>query len=118
MDGLECSEIRLSCLERTARIDAEFYKKENLYIDAELKKTDFHPITDYFSVSDGNHMSISDSFCSEGIPYYRGQDIYHVFIEEASPICINQKYFQKLCWCLCLEAWGKSLYHCLIGVIQ
>ena len=94
MDGLECSEIRLSCLERTARIDAEFYKKENLYIDAELKKTDFHPITDYFSVSDGNHMSISDSFCSEGIPYYRGQDIYHVFIEEASPICINKKTYE------------------------
>lgn len=94
MDGLECSEIRLSCLERTARIDAEFYKKENLYIDAELKKTDFHPITDYFSVSDGNHMSISDNFCSEGIPYYRGQDIYHVFIEEASPICINKKTYE------------------------
>lgn len=90
MDGLECSEILLSQLERTSRIDAEFYKKENLRIDSELKKTEFHPITEYFFVSDGNHMSISDSFANEGIPYYRGQDIYHVFIEESTPICIDE----------------------------
>ena len=33
------------------------------------------------SVSDGNHMSISDSFVENGIPYYRGGDIYNPFIE-------------------------------------
>ena len=25
-------------------------------------------------------MSISDSFCENGVPYYRGQDIYNLFI--------------------------------------
>ena len=39
MDGLECSEITLRNLERTVRIDAEFYKKENLNIVEKLKRT-------------------------------------------------------------------------------
>lgn len=90
MDGLEIGEINLSDLERTTRIDAEFYKKENLAIAAQLKKTAFHPVTDFFTISDGNHMSISEAFQTEGIPYYRGQDIYNTFIEEASPICIDE----------------------------
>ena len=90
MDGLEISEISLCELERTARVDAEFYKKENLVVAAKLKKTAFHPLTDFFDISDGNHMSISEQFQEEGIPYYRGQDIYNTFIEEASPICIDE----------------------------
>ena len=93
MDGLEISEIHLGALERTFRIDAEFYKKENLSIADRLKKTDFHSITDFFSISDGNHMSISEAFQEEGIPYYRGQDIYNTFIEEASPVCIDEKTY-------------------------
>ena len=32
MNGLECSEIMLSNLERTTRIDAEFYAKDNLRV--------------------------------------------------------------------------------------
>lgn len=94
MDGLECSEVYLSNLERTARIDAEFYKKENLSIEAILKKTTFYPFADFFAVSDGNHMSISENFQKEGVPYYRGQDIYNVFIEEANPIFIDEKIYE------------------------
>ncbi len=93
MDGLEIGEIQLSDLERTTRIDSEFYKKENLAVASLLKKKAFHPVTDFFSISDGNHMSISNEFQKEGIPYYRGQDIYNTFIEEASPICIDEKTY-------------------------
>nr|WP_304058055.1 restriction endonuclease subunit S [Enterocloster clostridioformis] len=93
MDGLECSEIYLKTLERTLRIDAEFYKKGNLYFSAFLQKKVLQPFTKSFSISDGNHMSISESFCMEGIPYYRGQDIYSVFIEESSPVCIDRDTF-------------------------
>ena len=93
MDGLEISEIQLSDLERTARIDAEFYKKENMVIAAMLKKPEFHPVTDYFTISDGNHMSISEEFQTEGVPYYRGQDIYNTFIEEASSVCIDYETY-------------------------
>lgn len=93
MDGLEIGEIQLSDLERTMRIDAEFYRKENLAIAALLKKPVFHPVTDFFAISDGNHMSISEAFQAEGVPYYRGQDIYNTFIEEASPVCIDNDTF-------------------------
>ena len=51
------------------------------------------PITDFVSVSDGNHMKISDKFIEEGIPYYRGQDIHNFFIESANPICIDRQTY-------------------------
>jgi len=95
MDGLEITELNLSSLERTKRIDAEFYKKENLVVDSVLSAWNKRSIASCFHVSDGNHMSISDSFCDVGIPYYRGQDIYHLFIENASPLMIDRATFDK-----------------------
>lgn len=95
MDGHEITEIMLSALERTKRIDAEFYKKGNLSVDAILATWNKTSIADSFYVSDGNHMGITDSFCEDGIPYYRGQDIYHLFIETASPLMINRATYDK-----------------------
>lgn len=95
MDGHEITEIMLSALERTKRIDAEFYKKGNLSVDAILATWNKTSIADSFYVSDGNHMGISDSFCDDGIPYYRGQDIYHLFIEAASPLMIDRATYEK-----------------------
>ena len=41
--------------------------------------------TEVATVSDGNHMGISESFVNEGgVPYYRGQDVGHFFIEQAN----------------------------------
>ena len=94
LKGLEVSEVRLSELERTSRIDSEFYKKENLNIQKVLEKLDSKPLTDFVHVSDGNHMSISDNFCEKGVPYYRGQDIHDFFIENANPICIPESVFK------------------------
>ena len=95
MDGHEITELNLSSLERTKRIDAEFYKKENIAVDAVLSSWNKRSIADCFHVSDGNHMSISDSFCEDGVPYYRGQDIYNLFIENASPLMIDRATFEK-----------------------
>lgn len=95
MDGLECTEINLSNLERTRRIDSEFYKKECLIIAQILKDINAVPITDYLKVSDGNHMTISDRFQPKGIPYYRGQDIHNFFIESAAPICIDEDAYNN-----------------------
>lgn len=95
MDGHEITEIMLSALERTKRIDAEFYKKGNLSVDAILAAWNKTSIADSFYVSDGNHMGITDSFCEDGIPYYRGQDIYHLFIETASPLMIDRATYEK-----------------------
>lgn len=95
IDGLEISEIRLSDLERTSRIDAEFYQKKNLLIEQVLNKWDKSAFSECFNVSDGNHMSISDEFCNEGVPYYRGQDIYNLFIENSSPLHISNEAYNK-----------------------
>lgn len=95
MDGLEISEIKLSDLERTSRIDAEFYQKKNLLVNQVLDKWDKNAFSKCFNVSDGNHMSISYEFCNEGVPYYRGQDIYNLFIENSSPLYISNAAYNK-----------------------
>ena len=95
MDGHEITELNLSSLERTMRIDAEFYKKEHIAVDKVLSSWNKKSIADCFYVSDGNHMSISDSFCEVGVPYYRGQDIYNLFIENASPLMIDRTTFDR-----------------------
>lgn len=93
MDGHECTEILLSQLERTNRLDSEFYKKKSLQIVELLTSISAKPITNLVDVSDGNHMGISEKFIDEGIPYYRGQDIHNFFIEDANPICIDEDTF-------------------------
>lgn len=94
MDGLECKEIYKSKLERTLRIDAEFYSKVFIDISEKLSTYDHGSLTDCVKVSDGNHMGISDHFCEVGIPYYRGQDAGSFFIENSKPICIDKEVFE------------------------
>ena len=55
------------------------------------------PLTEFANVSDGNHMSISERFIETGgVPYYRGQDIYHFFIEQSkTPIKIDEATFRS-----------------------
>ena len=93
MDGLECSEMLYSQLERTLRIDSEFYQKKYLKMQKKMASLPHKPLTDFVNVSDGNHMSISKFFVKEGIPYYRGQDIKYFFIENSHPICIQKNAF-------------------------
>ena len=95
LEKLEICIIKNNELERSLRIDAEFYKKENLMIANKLKLLGAIPITNYLNVSDGNHMAISEKFIESGIPYYRGQDINHFFIENSTPICIDDDSFQS-----------------------
>jgi restriction endonuclease S subunit len=95
MDGLECSERLFSQLERTNRLDSEFYKKKSLSIVELLRGINAAPLTNYVEVSDGNHMGISDKFIEEGIPYYRGQDIHNFFIEDAHPIYIDEDTYNS-----------------------
>lgn len=94
MDGLECSEINRSELERTLRIDSEFYSKSAIKVSDMLQSRSHDLLTTFVNVSDGNHMGISDCFIDEGVPYYRGQDAGAFFIENSNPICINEKTFE------------------------
>lgn len=97
LKGLEAREIKLSELERTARIDSLFYSNEYIALEKLLLSKKSTPLTDYVAVSDGNHMSISDYFTdANGVPYYRGQDIYNFFIEQsARPMLIELDAFNK-----------------------
>ena len=94
MDGLECSEINRSELERTLRIESEFYSKSAIKVSDMLQSRSHDLLTTFVNVSDGNHMGISDYFIDEGVPYYRGQDAGAFFIENSNPICIDEKTFE------------------------
>lgn len=67
MDGLECKEVCKSELERTLRIDSEFYSKNYVEIYNMLSSLAHKPLTAYVDVSDGNHMGISEHFSDEGM---------------------------------------------------
>jgi restriction endonuclease S subunit len=72
-----------------SRIDGEYYLPEYITNEEALKKIKTAALPSEFIVSDGNHLSVSKHFCSEGgVPYYRGQDITDFFLENASPVRI------------------------------
>ncbi|MGC2456890.1 MAG: hypothetical protein WA435_02710 [Gallionellaceae bacterium] len=76
------------------RIDGEFYLPTYLENESLLSKLKTKQLPQLFDVSDGNHLSVSRHFIqSEGVPYYRGQDINDFFIENASPVRIPEAIF-------------------------
>lgn len=94
-EGLEITEISIGQLERTLRLDAEFYSKSNLSQVQLLQNIGAMPLTAFSNISDGNHMSISEEFTDEGIPYYRGGDIYNPFIEfSPNPLRIPKHIYE------------------------
>jgi len=96
LEGLEATEKQLSELERTWRIDAEFFQRRHLRLAEQLQKHRLESVAQVAAVSDGNHFSISESFVEEGIPYYRGQDVAgHFFIEQAMANAITREAFEQ-----------------------
>lgn len=94
LEGLEVTEISNKSLERTLRLDSEFYSQSNLDLQKLLNDIGAQSLSNFTTISDGNHMSISDNFVNNGVPYYRGGDIYNVFIETTtSPLCIPRHIF-------------------------
>lgn len=94
MKGLESTIARSSELERTVRIDAEYFQKRFLRSAALIEKWDRDHVAALSHVSDGNHFSISDNFVEEGVPYYRGQDVTgRFFVETAAPIHITREAY-------------------------
>ena len=96
MKGLEASIADASQLERTCRIDAEYFQKRFLRSAKLIAKWQRESVQTLAHVSDGNHFTISDAFVDDGIPYYRGQDVTdRFFAETASPICITQEAYDR-----------------------
>ena len=95
-EGLEVTEVRWKELERTKRLDAEFYSKENLRLISLVKRLNASPLPHFVRIADGNHTSISQYFADSGIPYYRGGDTCNPFIEfSPSPLRIPESIYQK-----------------------
>jgi len=65
MEGLEATEVLFSELERTTRIDAEYFMRRYVATVGRLNGLKTVPLVDVVSVSDGNHFAISDSFCED-----------------------------------------------------
>lgn len=94
LKGLEISEVLLSALERTKRIDAEFYAKAHLETEKILRANNAVSLCKFASVSDGNHLGVSDDFCAEGVLYFRGGDIKEFFLSFVKPeYCVPQAVF-------------------------
>jgi len=96
-NGLAVSEISLSDVLTVKRLDAEYFDPAYLASDTMLNTKPHSPISDYVSISDGNHLSISEYFTNEsdGIPYFRGQDVNSIFIRSANPMKIPKEIYQK-----------------------
>lgn len=83
-------------MERTARIDAEYFQKRFLRSAALIERWDRNHVSALAHVSDGNHFSISEDFVDEGVPYYRGQDVTgRFFVETAAPIHITREAYNQ-----------------------
>lgn len=94
LEGLEATVAKSTQLERTARIDAEYFQKRFLRSTALVEKWDRNHVAALAHVSDGNHFSISEDFVEEGVPYYRGQDVTgRFFAETAAPIHISREAY-------------------------
>jgi len=86
----------MSELERTKRVDAEFFNPQGLHAVKSLELIDAVSLASMVGVSDGNHFSISDEFVDDGVPYFRGQDVTgSFFIEQACPVTIPQEVFDQ-----------------------
>lgn len=59
MDGLECCEILYSQLNDQFRIDAEYFRKENLRIEKIISEMEHKAIDEFARVTDGIHTSIA-----------------------------------------------------------
>jgi len=47
-------------------------------------------------ISDGNHMGVSDEFCMQGVPYFRGGDIKEFFLSFGRPeYCVPKDVYMK-----------------------
>lgn len=95
---MQYSIVDKSRLERTLRLDSEYFLPYYLELERTLlKKIDtLSKITDVCKVSDGNHFAVAESFTkTNGIPYYRGQDLADFFMENITPVFIPDEYYNK-----------------------
>jgi hypothetical protein len=54
------------------------------------------PLSSLADVSDGNHISIAESFAETGVRYLRGQDLSDFFVADSSPVHVPDAVYATL----------------------
>jgi hypothetical protein len=82
----------------SGRCDAEFSRPEHLRDEAILAKHETVPLRRAFYISDGNHSTVSRYFTDDatnGVPYFRGQDLNSFYLANATPMRIPQSVYNR-----------------------
>src|ERR1700730_5137867 len=78
------------------RFDAECHSPEFLALEQRFENLDTVPLRQAADISDGNHLSIANSFCDEGVRYLKGEELSDFFIDDSSPTYIPQAVYERL----------------------
>jgi hypothetical protein len=93
---LGATEQKLSGLDRTMELDADFFRPEFIRLQKHLATLATETLTTVAEISDGNHFTISGEFAETGVPYYRGQDVVgNFFIEQSASNFITENAFHN-----------------------
>lgn len=79
MDGHECSEVLLSELDCTKRLDAEYYSKEYIYETEQLLKRRHSVLEKSYKVTDGEHGSVT--YLNDGVKYLTAENIKRGYVD-------------------------------------
>ncbi len=99
MDGLEAVEIRMSDLEFTSRIDAEYYKKQYLEYEIEIRKLPHSILQDVaqFLIGPFGSAFKTDNYEIDSVyRYIRGQDVKPFLLQELDNKYMPKDDFQRL----------------------
>lgn len=81
MDGHECSEVFLSELDDTRRLDAEYYAKEYICEMKLLLNRKHFALKELYKVTDGEHGSVE--YLDNGVKYLTAENIKRGFVDLA-----------------------------------
>ncbi|MHB8927069.1 MAG: restriction endonuclease subunit S [Bacillota bacterium] len=90
------SSVVTSKLTEDLRLDAEYYRPEYLAQDTAVGGVAHEPLANLAGVSDGNHVSIAESFSDQGVRYLRGQDLSDFFINDKDPKYVPEPTYRSL----------------------
>lgn len=99
MDGLECSEINISELEFSGRIDAEYYQKHYLTYEEEVRKRNSKKMCDLckFLIGPfGSAYNTSNYVEESHYRYVRGQDVKPFYLQSNSPRFMDENDYLRL----------------------
>lgn len=99
MDGLECSEVALSDLEFSGRIDAEYYRKSLLEYESQivsLKHTTLQDIANFLIGPFGSAYDTSNYVPESDYRYVRGQDVKPFILKDNESRFIAQADYERL----------------------